>query len=147
MPSPFAAARAGQAAQGQVQEDIRLVEGRGAGRADEDAAAPAVAAVGSRAALAALGHVADQRAVTEADGRRVRGTTDGHGDAAADAVAAVGPGAAGTALGQVAQEGGAGDGRGRVILESETAADAIATGVAAGPGAADCRVTDQRAVG
>ena len=58
MPSPSAAAGAGQAAQGQVQEDIRLVEGRGAARADEDAAAPAVAAVGSRAAGAALGHVA-----------------------------------------------------------------------------------------
>ena len=87
-----------------------------------------------------------QRAVAEADGRRVRGTTDGHGDAATDAVAAVGPRAAGTALGQVAQEGGVGDGRGRVILESETAADAIATGLAAGPGAADCRVTGQRAV-
>ena len=91
MPSPLLAAVASQAAEGQVQEDIRLVEGRGAGRADEDAAALAVAAVGSRAALAALGHVADQQAVTEADGRRVRGTTDGHGDAAADAVAAVGP--------------------------------------------------------
>ena len=76
-----------------------------------------------------------------------RSTADGHGDAATDAVAAVGSRAAGTALGQVAQERGVGDGRGRVILESETAADAIATGVAAGPGAADCRVTDQRAVG
>ena len=49
-------------------------------------------------------------------------------------------------LGQVARERGVGDGRGRVILESETAADAIATGLAAGPGAADCRVTGQRAV-
>ena len=146
MPSPLAAAAVTEAAEGQVQEDIRLVEGRGAGRADEDAAALAVAAVGSRAALAALGHVDAQQAVAEADGRRVRGTTDGHGDAAADAVAAVGPRAAGTALGQVAQEGGVGDGRGRVILESETAADAVATGLAAGPGAADCRVNGQRAV-
>ena len=49
------------------------------------------------------------------------------------AVAAVGPGAAGTALGQVAQEDGVGDGRGRVILESETAADAIATGAPLAP--------------
>ena len=134
MPSPPLPPVRRQAAEGQVQDDIRLVEGRGAGRADEDAAALAVAAVGSGAALAALGHVEAQQAVAEAHGRRVGGTTDGHGDAATDAVAAVRPRAAGTALGQVAQEGGVGDGRGRVVLKSDTAADAIATGVAAGRG-------------
>ena len=42
-----AAARASHAGEGQVQEDSGLVEGRGAGRADEGAAALAVAAVGS----------------------------------------------------------------------------------------------------
>ena len=65
--------------------------------------------------------------------------SDGHGDAATDAVAAIGPCAAGTALGQVAQEGGVGDAGGRVILESETPADAIATRIAAAAGAADSR--------
>ena len=42
-------------------------------------------------------------------------------------------GAAGTALCQIAQEDGVVDGRGRVILESETAADAIAAGAAMAP--------------
>ena len=42
---------------------------------------------------------------------------------------------------------GVGDRRGGVSLEGDAAADAIATGLAAGPGAADCRVPREQAVG
>ena len=93
MPSPLAAASASQAADGQVQEDIKLVEGRGAGRADEHAATLAVAALAALAALTALGLVEAEQAVAEADGRR--GPIGADGDAATDAVAAVGPAATG----------------------------------------------------
>ena len=51
MPSPLVPPPPAEAGEGKVQEDIRLVEGRPAGGADEHAAALAVAAVGSLAAL------------------------------------------------------------------------------------------------
>ena len=144
----FAAAK--QNAQGLVQEDIRLVEARGAVRADPGAATPGVAAFRSRPGSAALGEIAGHQARGHGQRRRVgvaEDVADGHGNGTPDAIAAIGPGATGTALGQIAQENGVVDGRGRVILESETAADAIATGAAAGPGTADCRVNHHLAAG
>src|SRR5262249_61365535 len=145
---PPADARAGAAAGAAVRAvrgDDGVTDGQArcdaSGRcSDNDAAAEAVAAVGTGPAGAADGLVAGDDTVAEADGTAVRAVINrpsADGETAAPAAAAFGPGAAGAAQGFIGGQHHAGNGGGREDLYRQAAAHASAPRAAAAAGAAD----------
>src|SRR5215831_15124360 len=110
-------------------------------RADKDAAAEAVAAVAAESAVAADRHVVGDRTAAEGDGAVVRAAginrPAAYREAAAPASAAVGSGAPVPAGRLVEGHGDVGNGRGRVPVHRQAAAEAVAARGPAAAGAAD----------